>query len=137
MTVQELLDKLEKEPMVAAPEEWREDYKKIVLSAMEVWSGNSCKGYTLTAARAIGLDKDTRRALLEEMGAAFDEMTLEEAAALYENGAQEPEEESKRSTIAQALTACSTRNCPGCPYRGRGIGCKYILMGDAAQLITG
>lgn len=84
MTIKELLDKLDHERLVCAPDEWRGDYKEIVLSAMEVWNGNACKGYALAAARAAGIDESAQRAILEEMGEAFDDMTIEEAAALYE-----------------------------------------------------
>lgn len=39
-------------------------------------------------------------------------------------------------TIVSALNHCSNRACAGCPYSGKGIACKYILMGDAASAMS-
>ena len=41
----------------------------------------------------------------------------------------------EKEAIIQALRSCARRNCGECLYRGKGIGCKYILMADAAECL--
>ena len=86
MTVKELLEIVDK-PLVCVPntEQNRDDYKSLVLQTMEIWQNDACRGYAAAAAVAAGLDLETIKRLLEAMGAAYDDMTIREAADFYNN----------------------------------------------------
>ncbi|NBI69239.1 hypothetical protein D1646_21145 [Pseudoflavonifractor sp. 60] len=44
-------------------------------------------------------------------------------------------EASKAEVLAQALEACSRRDCAHCLYQGMGIKCRVRLMQDAAAML--
>jgi predicted transcriptional regulator len=52
----------------------------------DIWSNNACKGYAISAAIAAGLDKQQTGRLIDALEAAFDEMTVDEAERLYQDG---------------------------------------------------
>ncbi len=85
MTIFEFLESLKKQPLVAAPEEWRPDYIRIATQAMEVWTNNACLGYALAAAGEAGFTTEQKKQLVEGMKAAFEDMTLDEAESYYTN----------------------------------------------------
>jgi hypothetical protein len=54
--------------------------------ATDIWSNGACKGYVISAAIAAGLDKQQTGRLIDALEAAFDEMTVDEAERLYQDG---------------------------------------------------
>lgn len=86
MTVKELLETVEK-PLVCVPdtEKNRAEYKNLVLQTMEIWQNDACSGYAAAAAVDAGLDLETIKRLLEALDAAYDDMTIREAADFYNN----------------------------------------------------
>ena len=42
----------------------------------------------------------------------------------------------QKETIAQALEACSRKDCTHCLYQGKGIKCAQRLLADAAKVIV-
>ena len=55
-------------------------------SLYDLWSNNAAAGYAMAAAQAIGLDHKQTGKLIDAMTAAFENMTVEEAKDLYEEG---------------------------------------------------
>ena len=86
MTGLEFLEGLEKQPLVVAPSDWKNDYIRFAAQAMEVWTNNACLGYALAAAGEAGLTKEQEGRLVEGMKAAFENMTLDEAESYYLHG---------------------------------------------------
>ena len=86
MTVLEFLEDLEKQPLVVAPSDWKNDYIRFAAQAMEVWTNNACLGYALAGAGAARFTKEQTKRLVSAMKAAFDEMTLAEAESYYMHG---------------------------------------------------
>jgi hypothetical protein len=54
--------------------------------ATDIWSDGACKGYAISAAIAAGLDKQQTGRLIDALGAAFEEMTVDEAEQFYQDG---------------------------------------------------
>lgn len=52
-------------------------------AAVDIWSNDACNGYAVAACQALGYSKSQVRELLSAMGAAFDRMGVDDAAALY------------------------------------------------------
>ena len=86
MTIKAFIESLEKQPLVCAPEDWKNEYIAIALKAMEIWSNDAARGYTIAAAEAAGLTPEQIGKLMDAMGAAFEEMTVDQAASYYQNG---------------------------------------------------
>ena len=51
--------------------------------ATEIWSNDACMGYFLRAAQIAELDQDTTRKVMGAYRAAFDEISVDEAADVY------------------------------------------------------
>lgn len=51
--------------------------------ATEIWNNDACMGYFLRAAQIAELDQDTTRKVLEAYRAAFEEISVDEAADIY------------------------------------------------------
>lgn len=52
----------------------------------EIWSNNACLGYFLWAARAVGISGQQIEAMLEAYEEAFETVSVDEAAKIYEGG---------------------------------------------------
>ena len=50
------------------------------------WSNDACLGYAIAAGEAAGLTPEQIGRLIDAMEAAFDEMTVDQAASYYQNG---------------------------------------------------
>lgn len=86
MTIKAFIESLEKQPLVCVPEDARGDYIALALEAMEIWSNDAARGYTIAAAEAAGLAPEQIGKLMDAMDAATDEMTVDQAASYYQNG---------------------------------------------------
>ena len=51
--------------------------------ATEIWSNDACMGYFLRAAQIARLDQDTTRKVLVAYRAAFEDISVDEAANVY------------------------------------------------------
>ena len=50
------------------------------------WSNDACLGYAIAEGEAAGLTPEQIGRLIDAMEAAFDEMTVDQAARFYQNG---------------------------------------------------
>jgi hypothetical protein len=85
MTIAEYLRQLESARLTPGNPE-QGSFTDCMKEATEIWSNNACKGYAISAAIAAGLDKQQTGRLIDALGAAFEEMTVDEAEQLYQNG---------------------------------------------------
>lgn len=70
MTVQELMDKLDRQP---------ETVRQVSMDNIELWSSQAAMGYAMAAADAAQLDRDAVARLADAMQAAMEHMTIDEA----------------------------------------------------------
>jgi hypothetical protein len=59
---------------------------KTIQDVTDIWNNNACIGYCISAALSVGLDKQQTSKLINALGAAFEEMTVDEAEQFYQNG---------------------------------------------------
>ena len=52
-------------------------------SSLEIWSNDACMGYLIDAAQRAGLSREDTQALVDSIKGSFDELTVDEATALY------------------------------------------------------
>lgn len=82
MTIKEYLQGVEAAKMVpVAPGGM--SFTDAIKETMEIWSNDACMGYFLRAAQIAELDQDTIRKVLEAYRAAFEEISVDEAADVY------------------------------------------------------
>ena len=82
MTVLEYIEKTDKS-VEHLPNQ--EECKRDILNSVDIWSNNAAAGYTAAAAIAAGLDQRQTARLLDALGAAFENMTAEEAIDFYQS----------------------------------------------------
>lgn len=87
MTIAAYLKQLEQASAGLTPDKPEQGSFSVVMQeATEIWSNNACKGYAIAASIAAGMDKQQTGRIIDAMRAAFEEMTVDEAAAFYESG---------------------------------------------------
>ena len=85
MTIKDYLDGLERSGM--KPEkEGQPSFVDTMKEIVSIWSNDAARGYAIAAAEAAGLTPEQIGKLMGAMGAAFEEMTVEEAESYYLNG---------------------------------------------------
>ena len=85
MTIKAFIESMEKANLKPGNPE-HGSFSEVMQETTDIWSNNACKGYAISAAIAAGLDKNQTARLIDAMRAAFEEMTVDEAAAFYEGG---------------------------------------------------
>lgn len=61
-------------------------FLEAVQDTAEIWSNNACAGYFLWAARAVGLSGQQIKDMLAAYEDAFETISVDEAAKIYERG---------------------------------------------------
>ena len=85
MTIKDYLDGLERSGM--KPEkEGQPSFVDTMKEIVSIWSNDACLGYAIAAGEAAGLTPEQIGRLIDAMGAAFEEMTTDEAATYYQTG---------------------------------------------------
>lgn len=85
MTVKEYLEGL-KDANITPSTPDSPSFMEAIQDAVEIWSNNACRGYFLWAARAVGLNSQQIKEMLEAYGEAFETISVDEAAKIYERG---------------------------------------------------
>ena len=82
MTIKEYLRGVEAAKMVPAAS-GEMSFADAMKEATEIWSNDACMGYFLRTAQIAELDQDTTRMVMGAYRAAFDEISVDEAADVY------------------------------------------------------
>ncbi len=86
MTIKEYMDDLQKLDKQFAPSEPSgRKFSEVMADTCQVWNNAACKGYLIRAAELLKMDPATIQGLVYKMERVFDDYTIDEAEAIYQN----------------------------------------------------
>ena len=85
MTVKEYLEGIQSVNLTSATP-GGPSFLEAMQDTAEIWSNNACIGYFLWAARAVGLSSQQIKDMLGASEDAFETISVDEAAKIYEGG---------------------------------------------------
>ncbi len=82
MTVKEYMDAL-KHINVKPTHPGMPSFAEAALDTTDIWSNDACKGYAIRACKSLGYSREQTKTLLQAMGWAFDDISVDEAVLEY------------------------------------------------------
>lgn len=83
MTIQNYLDSLQALPHRSADGKTLADAMR---ETTHIWDNNACKGYCIAAMEAAGYTQEQTAEVLQKMTAAFDDISIDDAARIRNTG---------------------------------------------------
>lgn len=83
MTIKDYLDSLQELPHRSAD---GTTIAEAMRATTHIWDNNACRGYCIAALQAAGYSRAQIKEVLQELAAAFDEISIDDAARITNAG---------------------------------------------------
>ena len=86
MTIKEYMEGLQKlDKQFSTSEQSGRKFSVVMADTCQVWNNAACKGYLIRAAELLKMDPATIQGLVYKIERVFDDYTIDEAEAIYQN----------------------------------------------------